>query len=313
MKKLHQTIFSNLNEKEVASINEIAKRAAIAIGLVERLRGRNGCPWDREQNPLSIRQYLIEEAYETLDIIDRYQVKKDRKKIASETPKSEPVSPDGNYLPSDAEKLKEELGDLLLQILLHSKFASERKEFDFGDVAEKLAEKLVFRHPHVFGDQKLENSDEVLVNWEALKKKEGKKGVLDGLPKDLPSLQRAARIGEKAKKLHFDWKDWQGAWAKVNEEVAELKEALDGFIETKNIKEVENELGDLFFSLSQLARHLNIAPEDAHRKSISRFEERFSLVEEYFSNQKKEIQTATDEELEHAWSYAKSKLAQKQS
>lgn len=282
-------------------IDQISNQFKAAVNIITRLRGPNGCPWDREQNHLSLRQYLIEEAYEVLEVLDRYQSKQDPKAIAQATPLNEPVPPDGFFSKTDQALLCEELGDLLIQVLLHSQLAVERGEFHIGDVAEALTKKLIHRHPHVFGDTKVSGSKEVLQNWESLKKKEGKKSLLEGLPKSIPSLQRAARIGEKAHRVGFDWKDWQGTWEKIKEELAELSSA----IEKKNLTEIEHEIGDLFFSICQLSRHLSIQPEDAHRKAIHRFEERFKKMEEYFGSQGKEMLSATEEELDQAWEFAK--------
>jgi tetrapyrrole methylase family protein / MazG family protein len=282
IKDLRQTIFESLTPEQTKQIEEFCKQMELAVGLVMRLRGPNGCPWDREQDHLTLRPYLIEEAYEALDVLDRFQ--------------------DGKFSDADQKFLREELGDVLLQVLLHSQIAEERGDFSVGDVAEKLAAKLVSRHPHVFGDAKANDAEEVLQNWEQLKKKEGKKGMLDGLPKNLPSLQRAARIGEKANRVGFDWKDWQGSWTKVEEELRELREAIDH----KNPKEMEHELGDMFFALCNLARHLKIQPEDAHRKAIARFEGRFSEMEKIFESQGKDMHTATLEELDQVWDRVKS-------
>ena len=174
-----------------------------------------------------------------------------------------------------------------------------------------MAAKLVSRHPHVFGSSNVSSSEQVLVNWEALKKQERaqssvdptakKKGLLDGLPKNLPSLQRAARIGEKANRIGFDWKDWQGSWAKVEEETRELREAID----SGNPKDIEHELGDLFFALCNLSRHLKITPEDAHRKAIDRFQDRFYALEAICNSEGIDIQTASLEKLDEVWERVK--------
>ena len=301
MKDTRTTIFEGIDAQRTAMIEAMTRQLELAIGLVTRLRGPNGCPWDREQNPLSLRQYLIEEAYETLEVIDRYKPNADSKKIAAETAKSEWVKVDGTFEKGDQVKLREELGDLLLQIILHAQLAWERGDFHLGDVGEFMAKKLVSRHPHVFGDQVAENSDAVLANWEVLKKKEGRKSATEGLPKHLPSLQRAARLGDKVSRLGFDWKDWTGAWAKVKEEVSELELAMQGKVNS----EIEHEIGDLFFSLCNLARHLKIAPEDAHRKAIGRFEDRFMKVEKLCEERGIQMEKATLEELDRLWDEVK--------
>lgn len=282
-------------------IREFLEAFRKAIEVVARLRGPNGCPWDREQNHLTLRPYLIEEAYEVLDVLDRYNQTQDQKTIAKQLSKDKPVPADGYFEKKDQKNLCEELGDLLLQVLLHAQLCWERGEFNIGDVARNLSDKLIRRHPHVFGEVDAKDSDEVLQNWESLKKKEGKNSLLEGLPKNLPSLQRAARIGEKAQRVKFDWKDWKGALEKVEEEFAELKEA----IASGQVSEMEHELGDLFFSLCNLSRHLKLQPEDAHRKAISRFEKRFEKVETYFKHTGKDITDASEAELEQAWELAK--------
>lgn len=302
---LYETIFNGIDETRTRAIHDMAEQFILAIGLVARLRGPNGCPWDREQSHLTLRPYVIEEAYEVLDILDRYEATKDAKQLAKEGPADQAVPTDGHFSETNQKLLREELGDLLLQVILHSELAWERNEFTPGDVAEAMAAKLVTRHPHVFGEVKVASSAQVLQNWESIKKKEGKKGILDGLPKNLPSLQRAARIGEKAHRIGFDWKDWQGAWTKVEEEFGELKHAIVG----GNAEEIEHELGDIFFALCNVARHLLIQPEDAHRKAISRFETRFSRVEQICRDEDIDIHHASLEKLDEVWDRVKREMA----
>jgi len=307
--ELEKTIFSELDPQWTAAIDSWLSQIRLAIGLVARLRGANGCPWDREQNHLTLRPYLIEEAYEVLEILDRYVSKQDPKELARKSDKTQPVPSDGGFpQKEDIQVLCEELGDLLLQVLLHSQLAFERGDFHFGDVGARMAAKLVGRHPHVFGNAQASNSEQVLQNWEALKKKEGKgrKSILEGLPKNIPSLQRAARIGEKAHRVGFDWKDWQGAWAKVEEELKELKEAIDQVPDpTAPNAEIEHELGDIFFALCNLSRHLKIQPEDSHRKAISRFEDRFRKLEVICEQEGIDIQSASLETLDEVWERVK--------
>lgn len=304
-KNLSEIIFEGINPERIEQIERMCTQVKLAIGLVERLRGPQGCPWDREQNHLTLRPYLIEEAYEVLDVLDRYVSKADPKKLAAATAKSEYVPADGSLSAADQKALREELGDLLLQVLLHSQLCNERGEFHFGDVSETMAAKLVSRHPHVFQDQQVSGAEQVLQNWETLKKKEGKKSLLEGLPKNLPSLQRAARIGEKVHRVGFDWKDWQGSWSKVEEELKELREAID----QKGPVEQEHELGDLFFALCNLSRHLKLQPEDAHRKAIHRFESRFTRVEEICREEGIDMQTASLERLDEIWDRVKREMA----
>lgn len=312
-KTIAQTIFDptlpKASQDSFQKIDQMWEQIRLAVGLVARLRGPQGCPWDREQNHLTLRPYLIEEAYEVLDVLDTYQSHQDPKALAKRTSSDEFVPADG-ALPSDQkELLKEELGDLLLQVLLHSQLCAERGDFHFGDVSEFMARKLVSRHPHVFGETKVQGSEQVLTNWEILKKKEKpekKSGLLASLPRNLPSLQRAARIGEKAKNVGFDWPNIDGVWAKVEEEMGELKQAIAKGDQT----EIENELGDLFFSLCNFARWKKIQPEDAHRKSIERFESRFSLVEQAFAARNQNMHEASLADLDAEWERAKSKLRQ---
>jgi MazG family protein len=299
MPTLKETIFADLSPEHARAIDAMGEQLKLAIGLAARLRTpKIGFPWDLEQNHLTLRPYLIEEAYEVLDVLDR-------------------AGADGKFAPEDHKVLREELGDLLFQVLIHAQLCWERGEFNVGDVGEGLAAKLVSRHPHVFGDVKVSGSAQVLQNWEALKKKEGKKSLLEGLPKNLPSLQRAARIGEKAQRVGFDWPDWQGAWRKVEEEFQELKSELDAAgvgrpapTLTASIK-IEHEIGDLFFALCNLSRHLKIQPEDAHRKAIGRFEGRFRRLEEICAKEGVDLHSASLEKLDEIWERVKKEEATK--
>ncbi len=285
---LKELIYKKIPVSQAHAIEKMGEDLKLAVALVARLRGPEGCPWDREQDHLTLRPYLIEEAYEVLDVLDEFDPKKNGGKFEEPT----------------RAKIREELGDLLLQVLLHSQLADERGEFSMGNVARAMVEKLVTRHPHVFGDTKVSGSSQVLDNWEVIKKKEKKeKGLLDGLPKNLPSLQRAARIGEKARGVGFDWPDWKGSLEKVDEEIGEVKEAIEG----GKKDEIEHELGDLFFAICNLSRHLKIQPEDAHRKAISRFEERFRGVEKVFAERGQDMQKATLAELDQVWEQVKAK------
>mgnify|MGYP001561520987 CR=1 FL=1 len=268
-----------------------------AVQTIHRLRAPGGCPWDREQTHLSLRQYLIEEAYETLDVLDQVD--------SPEKLKEEKIR----------NSLKEELGDVLLQILLHSEIASEFGAFDFYDVAEALEKKMVSRHPHVFGDAKVDGTEAVLQNWEKLKAKEksAKTSVLDGVPKGLPALQRAARVLEKVTRVGFQWDDLQGPLAKVDEEVAELKVELRAF--EALAKEdparagvharIEDELGDVFFTLCNLAHLTKVSPEDSLRKTLGRFESRFRHVEKRLREEGKKPEEVTLAEMDLHWNEAK--------
>jgi tetrapyrrole methylase family protein / MazG family protein len=254
--------------------DRIASALVGAAEIVRRLRAPGGCPWDREQTPSSLKPFVVEEAYEVLDAIDG-----------------------GN-----PDELREELGDLLLQILLQAEIARERGAFDVADVAEGLSRKLVHRHPHVFGDVAVEGSDQVLVNWEKIKKKEkANRGLFDGLPASLPALLRAARMGEKAGRVGFDWPSAQGVRAKIDEELAEADEAARAGVPA----DLEHELGDVLFAVAQWARHLGCQPEEALRGCCARFSRRFAGMERILADRGKAMTECTLDEMEAAWQEAK--------
>jgi tetrapyrrole methylase family protein/MazG family protein/ATP diphosphatase len=218
------------------------------VAVMRRLLAPGGCPWDREQTLETLRKYVLEEACEVIDAIDS-----------------------GNR-----EGLREELGDLLLQVVFQAELLRAEGRFAIDDVISSIVEKLVARHPHVFGDVKADTADEVLTNWERLKAKEKKgRGVLDGVPRSLPALVRAQRIGEKVSRVGFDWPDARGSMEKVREELGELDRA----IASQGSKEREEELGDLLFAIVNLARHLDVDAEAALRGTIAKFTERFVHVE----------------------------------
>jgi len=218
------------------------------VGVMRRLLAPDGCPWDREQSFESLRKYVLEEACEVIDAIDS----KDRAGI------------------------KEELGDLLLQIVFQAELARAEGSFAIDDVVEAIVNKLVTRHPHVFGDVKADNAEQVLSNWEKQKAKEKKgRGILAGVPRSMPALVRAQRIGEKVGRVGFDWPDVAGSRAKVTEELGELDRA----IAQKDAAAMEEELGDVLFALVNLSRHVNVDSEGALRRTIDKFTRRFSHVE----------------------------------
>jgi tetrapyrrole methylase family protein/MazG family protein/ATP diphosphatase len=218
------------------------------VSLRRRLREPDGCAWDREQNYRSLRRYVVEEACEVIDAIDS----------------------------GDSKLLEEELGDLALQVVFLGELARREGKFGPDDVVRGIVEKLVRRHPHVFGDATVDGADEVLRNWEQIKASEkSERGVLDGLPRSLPALQRAQRMGEKVSRVGFDWPDSRGSREKVSEEIRELDEA----IESKDKERIESELGDLLFALVNLARHEGIDAEAALRGTGDRFARRFAFVE----------------------------------
>jgi tetrapyrrole methylase family protein/MazG family protein/ATP diphosphatase len=218
------------------------------VATMQRLLAPDGCPWDREQTEQTLKRYVLEEACEVIDAIDS----------------------------GDPSSLCDELGDLSLQVVFLAELGRRRGAFGPDDVVRAIVEKLVRRHPHVFGSVHVENADEVVANWNEIKVKEkGKKKLLDGLPRALPALYRAQRIGERVAKVGFDWEDESGSFAKVREEVVELEHA----VADEPRERVEAEFGDLFLALVNYARHLGIDAEEALRKSTDRFDARFRQVE----------------------------------
>jgi tetrapyrrole methylase family protein/MazG family protein len=272
------------------------------IQTVHRLRAPDGCAWDRAQTHQSLRQYLIEEAYEVLDVLDQIGSTEDLKK--------EQVR--GAF--------REELGDLLMQVLLHSEMASETGAFDIHDVAAALDDKLIRRHPHVFGDQKANSEETAFQTWEKQKAKEkaakGDAGVLDGVPKGLPALQKAARIIEKVTKVGFQWNDMNGPLDKVEEELREMKQevlALERAVQAKagdaelaaQRERLASEVGDLFFTLANVAYLMKVNPEDALRGTLARFESRFRHVERRLREAGKTPEQSNLEEMDRFWDEAK--------
>jgi len=242
------------------------------VNIVKRLR--KDCPWDKIQTHLSLRRCLLEETYETLEAIDH-----------------------GNM-----DELKKELGDLLLQVIFHSNIAEEENTFSLKEVIELETKKLIDRHPHVFGDVKVSGHEEVKKNWEKLKQKEGRKSVIDGIPEELPALLKAYRIQEKASKVGFDWKDEEPVFDKVLEEINELKENIT---DKKPHSEIESEFGDVLFSLVNFARFHKINPEDALRKTVRKFKNRFTKIEEHASRNNLELEKMTLDEMDEIWNKSK--------
>lgn len=279
------------------------------VDIVRRLRVE--CPWDREQTNDSIKAATIEEAYEVVESIDN----------------------------KDYEDLKKELGDLLLHVIFHSIIAEENDNFKLEDVITSIKEKLIRRHPHVFGDVVVENSEHVKRNWESIKLKEGRKSVLDGVPEIMPALQRAYRIQEKASKVGFDWNKKEDIWKKVVEEIEEMhkaeisaegrsassgkdqksqpeaerqkaekviaKDGSDSGRKNEVNEELENEIGDVFFALVNYARFLKINPENALRKTISKFIKRFNYIEKKLEKNGKKIDESKLEEMDAYWNESK--------
>lgn len=222
------------------------------VDIMGTLRGPDGCPWDREQDLRSLRRYVLEEAYEVVQVIDD----------------------------DDMEALPAELGDLLLQVVFISQMASEAGIFDVRQVADAISDKLIRRHPHVFGDGEAENAEEVLHRWESIKRDErGGGSVLDDIPVSFPALARAEKLGRRAAHLGFDWPDVEGVLRKVREELEEVEEAMVSEAGVRRSPVVEQEIGDLLFAVSNLARHLGLSPEAALRRSSEKFERRFRAIE----------------------------------
>jgi tetrapyrrole methylase family protein/MazG family protein len=250
------------------------ERIAELLAVVRRLRSPQGCPWDREQTHASLRATMLEEAYEVLEAIDE----------------------------RSTDKLREELGDVLLQVLMQAEIAEEAKEFSVGDVADVVREKLVRRHPHVFGSTVVSGADEVVRNWEAIKAAEyGRDSALDGVQRSLPALQWAWSLQRRAANVGFDWPDVDGPLAKIGEELGELRQAT-------TVEEREAEFGDLLFTIVNVARKLRINPEDALRAATGRFEARFRIMEQAARADGRRVNDLAMEELDRYWEAAKRRL-----
>lgn len=241
------------------------------LSVMKRLRVE--CPWDREQTHDSIKGHTIEEAYEVVEAIDH----------------------------EDYEELRNELGDLLLHVVFHAEIANGEGRFTIDDVLRSIIEKLIRRHPHIFADVVVSDSDEVKKNWEQIKLEEGRESVIDGIPSVLPALLRAYRMQDKASKVGFDWPHRDQVWEKVEEEIRELRSAIG----SKAQPEIEEEFGDLLFSLVNYARFVRINPEDALRKTIQKFERRFRHIEQRLREQQKDITKTSLEEMDRYWEEAK--------
>jgi tetrapyrrole methylase family protein/MazG family protein len=275
------------------------------LKTVHRLRAPGGCPWDREQTHQSLRPFLVEETYETLEVLDQIQSPEDLKK------------------PKVRQNFIEEWGDVLLQILLHAEMASENdEEITIEAIARTLNEKLIRRHPHVFGETKVEGSDGVVANWDKIKKAEksaagaspvATASALDGVHKGLPPLPRTMKLIQKVTKVGFQWPDLGGPTEKLQEEVDELKEALErvktpeGRANPAHLDEIQKELGDILFGVCNIAHFLKLDPEAALRSTLRRFENRFRYVESELSKQGKKPETSTLAEMDRFWDEAKSK------
>lgn len=242
------------------------------IEIMQRLRKE--CPWDRKQTPQSLRQYILEEAYETVEAIDN----------------------------RDWDELKKELGDLLLQIVFQAEIAREENRFTLREVIQHINEKLIRRHPHVFGETQVSSAEEVKENWEQIKvEQENRKSLLEGVPRQLSALLRAQRLQDKASQVGFDWTDARDVLKKIKEEISELETALS----RNEQEEIEDELGDIIFSVVNLARFHRVNAEDALRKTINKFISRFEYIEKKLEKENKSIYNSSLEEMDKLWEESK--------
>ena len=259
-----------------------ASALAEAVAIMARLRGPNGCPWDREQTFDSIKRHTLEETYEVFDAIERR------------------AWPD----------LKDELGDLLLQVLFYAQMAAEAGHFTIADVAANLNAKLIRRHPHIFGEVEAADSDTVLRNWEEIKRAEKQASakqqtsMMDDIPRTMPAMLEAAKLGSRAAKVGFDWPDVQGLFEKLQEEIAELQAELSPVEGQPSSSAAEQELGDLLFTAVNLARHLKLDPESALRSSNAKFRQRFSAMEAAAGG-RDALAALAPSQLEELWNQAK--------
>jgi tetrapyrrole methylase family protein / MazG family protein len=250
------------------------------VDIMAFLRSSKGCPWDREQTHESLKTYLLEETYEVLETIDN----------------------------NDKKNMREELGDLLLQVLFHSRIAEENGDFDINDVITDISRKMIMRHTHVFGKDKADTAEEVLDKWEAAKKKE--KGIakhtniLRNVPKNLPALMRSYKVQQKAAQVGFDWDNVKDAFKKVYEEINELNDVY----RSKNVERIVDEMGDVFFALVNVCRFLNIQPEFALNQTINKFIERFAYIEKESTKKGQKLETMNLYEMDKLWNEAKSSL-----
>jgi XTP/dITP diphosphohydrolase len=245
------------------------------LAIMDELREK--CPWDKKQTIESLRHLTIEEVYELSEAI----------------------------LENDWEKIKKELGDLLLHIVFYSRIASEKNHFNIADVCNSLCEKLIHRHPHIYGNVKVKDEHAVKSNWEKLKLKEGNKSVLSGIPSSLPSLIKSYRIQEKARGIGFDWENTKQVWNKVQEELSELE------TEVKQKGNIEDEFGDVLFALINYARFIGVNPDDALEKANRRFIQRFQILEKEIAKDGKQLNKMTLAEMEEYWQKAKREVSNK--
>jgi MazG family protein len=245
------------------------------VEVMAVLRAPDGCPWDRQQTHASLARHLLEETYETLEAIDE----------------------------GDLDALREELGDLVLQVVFHSEIAFEEGAFGVADVLDDLRAKLVRRHPHVFGDVSVSDAEEVHRNWERIKRDEKGSGVLDGIPKAMPALARAAKVHRRALEVGFRWKGIEGFLDKLDEELEELRTEIDNA--ARDQERVADELGDVLFMAASLAQHLGVDPETALRRMLDRFTARFEVMERMASDESRSLESLSPEDWQRYWEQAK--------
>ncbi|USK80518.1 nucleoside triphosphate pyrophosphohydrolase [Peribacillus frigoritolerans] len=281
-----QMELSNLTSVYVPPVKDEALRYREFSKLrrvIAELRGPDGCPWDKKQTHESLKKYLIEEAYELIDSIDE----------------------------GDDEGMVDELGDVLLQVMLHSQIGEDEGMFTIDDVIEGITGKMIRRHPHVFGDVEVNGEEDVLVNWQKIKEDEkggetkALKSILDGIEKSLPNLLRAEEYQKRAAKVGFDWDEVSEAWKKVREEVQELEEEI--LSPNRDVQRIKSELGDLFFALVNISRYYDIQAEEAVYKANQKFHQRFTYIEECIQRADKKFEDYTLEELDSYWDEAKAK------
>ncbi len=254
----------NSREQQLKAFNRL-------LDIMDDLREK--CPWDKKQTLESLRHLTIEETYELADAI----------------------------LDNDLEEIKKELGDVLLHIVFYAKIGSEKKAFDIADVANTISDKLIDRHPHIYGDVEVKNEEEVKQNWEKLKLKEGKKSVLEGVPKSLPAVVKANRIQDKVAGVGFDWEEPQQVWEKVQEELSELNQE----VKNKDKESIESEFGDVLFSMINYARFIGVNPENALEKTNKKFIQRFQYLEEAAKKENKQLSNMSLSEMDVYWEKSK--------
>lgn len=258
-------------------MKNIGKNFEKLVNLMKTLRSKGGCPWDRKQNHTSIKHCLVDEVCEVIEAIDH----------------------------KNPHKLKEELGDLLYQIIFHARIAEERGRFSINEVLENIHQKLIYRHPHVFGTKKIKTAEKVLDHWHKNKIKEekqkGRKSIVDNIPHTLPALYRAIKVQKKVSAVGFDWETPEEVIKKIEEELQELKEEINA----RKKKRIKEELGDLLFSIANLSRFLKIDPEDALYQTVNKFINRFRKMERILRKSGKIVEDTSLEEMEEVWNKLK--------